>query len=177
MPGGQVITGAILPLLRLDGLVIHVHVVLHRGHVFMSQQFLEAERVVAQHQVTDGERMTENVGTHALSEMPMRSVMRLKIGSITPTGHISEFRLPTPGSDPLSITVGPDGNFWFTEGFDVNNRQSGKIGRISPTGQFSGFPLPTAANVPQFLTTGPDGNLWFTEFGSCGLNGKIGCLA
>ena len=29
----QMITGAVLALLRLDGLVVHMHVVLHRRHV------------------------------------------------------------------------------------------------------------------------------------------------
>jgi hypothetical protein len=32
----QVITGAVLALLRLDGFVVHVHVVLDRRHVFMA---------------------------------------------------------------------------------------------------------------------------------------------
>src|SRR5262245_24265924 len=42
--------------------------------------------------------------------------------------RIKEFPVPTPGSLPHGIAVGPDGNLWFTE------RAGDKIGRITPTG-------------------------------------------
>jgi len=39
-----------------------------------------------------------------------------KIGRITPTGTLTEFRTGiTPGAHPAVITLGPDGNLWFTE--------------------------------------------------------------
>src|SRR5207245_11434516 len=70
----------------------------------------------------------------------------------------------TPLSGPDSITVGPDGNLWFTE--DSGN----KIGRITPAGVITEFPLPpnlncppNGINSPLGITAGPDGNLWFTE--------------
>jgi streptogramin lyase len=62
------------------------------------------------------------------------------------------------------ITVGPDGNLWFTD------KGTGKIGRITPKGAISEFPLPDASSQPYGITKGPDGNLWFTDF----LMGKIG---
>src|SRR5579862_4801261 len=37
---GQVITWAVLALLGLDGLVVHMHVVLHGSHVFVLQELL-----------------------------------------------------------------------------------------------------------------------------------------
>jgi streptogramin lyase len=42
------------------------------------------------------------------------------IGRITPSGTITEFRIPATmsypfGSVPQDITAGPDGNLWFTE--------------------------------------------------------------
>jgi len=74
-----------------------------------------------------------------------------------PAGTITEFPLPTPGSQPGVITAGPDGNLWFTE-VDGN-----KIGRITPGGRISEFPLPTPGSQPGAITAGPDGNLWFTE--------------
>jgi len=64
------ITGAVLALLRLNGLVIHMHIVLHRRHVLVSQQLLQAEGVVAQYQVADGEGMTEDVGIDAFVRNP-----------------------------------------------------------------------------------------------------------
>ena len=48
-----------------------------------------------------------------------------KIGRITTSGTITEFPIPTPGSSPHGIALGPDGAIWFTElGAD-------KIGRLS----------------------------------------------
>ncbi len=78
---------------------------------------------------------------------------------------VTEFAVPTVHSIPEGITVGPDGNLWFTEespccGFGNN------IGRISPTPshKLAEFPVPTAGSGPVGITAGPDGNLWFTEF-------------
>src|SRR5215467_11039189 len=43
-------------------------------------------------------------------------------------GLITEFSIPTAKSIPFGITVGPDGNLWFTES------NANRIGRISPAG-------------------------------------------
>jgi virginiamycin B lyase len=59
---------------------------------------------------------------------------------------------------PNDITVGPDGNLWFTEG--IRNQ----IGRLTPAGEFTFYPIPTAGAGPAGITAGPDGALWFTEF-------------
>ena len=93
-----------------------------------------------------------------------------RIGRITPAGAITEFSagltdaVTSPGSEypasPSDITVGPDGNLWFTE-------QSGpRIGRITPTGEITEFSagitaVSYLADVP--ITAGPDGNLWFIQ--------------
>ena len=69
---------------------------------------------------------------------------------------ITEVPVLTAGSQPLGITVGTDGNIWFTE-FTAS-----KIGRITTAGVVTEFPLPTASN-PQFIAAGADGNLWFPE--------------
>src|SRR5579859_1789397 len=78
---------------------------------------------------------------------------------------ISEFGsdMIKAGSDPMGITLGPDGNLWFTEfGMD-------KIGRINPTtGEVNQFNL-TAGSGPRSITSGPDGNLWFTESNGSGI--------
>ena len=66
----QVISRAVLALLRLDCLVVHVHVVLHSAHILVTQQFLQAERIIAQHQVADREGVPEDVRTDALVRDP-----------------------------------------------------------------------------------------------------------
>jgi virginiamycin B lyase len=74
---------------------------------------------------------------------------------------ITEFTIPTAGSNASRITAGPDGNLWFTE------TASDKIGRITPDGVITEFPLNVGqygvAHGPYGITKGPDGALWFTE--------------
>jgi RHS repeat-associated protein len=78
------------------------------------------------------------------------------------TAGITEYAVPTSVSQPLHLTVGPDGNLWFTENF------SSKIGMITTAGSISEYSLPSPANFsfPQDITSGPDGNLWVTVPGS-----------
>lgn len=60
---------------------------------------------------------------------------------------------------PQSVTVGPDGNLWFTDVF------GSAIGRISRDGTLRLFTrgLTRYHSGPQYITRGPDGALWFTE--------------
>ena len=64
---------------------------------------------------------------------------------------ITEF--PTNGQ-PQYITLGPDGNLWFTE-FNA-------IGQITSNGVVTEFPLPNGSSDPHAITAGPDGDVWFT---------------
>jgi virginiamycin B lyase len=48
-----------------------------------------------------------------------------KIGRMTLSGVMTEYKVPTPSSEPMVIEPGPDGALWFTE-FNSN-----KIGRIT----------------------------------------------
>ena len=82
-----------------------------------------------------------------------------KIGRISPTGVISQFRIDAATSSPHGITAGPDGNLWFTE------RTGNAVGRITPAGVITRFPLPFFDSRPTGITAGPDGNLWFTQQG------------
>jgi streptogramin lyase len=47
-----------------------------------------------------------------------------------PNQPVAEFSIPTTNNSPFSITLGPDGNVWFTE-VGINGNGSG-IGRITP---------------------------------------------
>ena len=60
------ISRTILALLGLDGLVVHMHVVLDSGHVFMPEQFLETEGIIAQDQIANGKGMAEDVRANTL---------------------------------------------------------------------------------------------------------------
>jgi len=65
----------------------------------------------------------------------------------------------SPGSGPADITVGPDGNLWFTE-FD-----SGSLARILPfaPNTITEFNISHADIRPAGIASGPDGNVWFVE--------------
>src|ERR1035438_8811512 len=70
---------------------------------------------------------------------------------------ITEYTMPTAGSNPWGIAAGPDGALWFTESV-------GKIGRITTSGTITEYTVPTAVSLGD-ITAGPDGALWFTDFG------------
>lgn len=54
-------------------------------------------------------------------------------------GDFRSFRVPTDNSQPRHITLGSDGNMWFTESeFDVS-----QIGRVDPSGNITEFVVPT----------------------------------
>jgi virginiamycin B lyase len=69
-----------------------------------------------------------------------------KIARITPDGHIAEYALPSPGSQPFGIVTGADGNLWFTEAGAVH-----KIGRITTSGDITELTLPDTDGSP-FMT-------------------------
>ena len=79
---------------------------------------------------------------------------------------VREYAPRPAGSKPYAITLGPDGNMWFT------NEGSGTIGRFPPPAGTSTdeivvteFPLPADAISPQAIAAGPDGNMWIGAAG------------
>jgi streptogramin lyase len=66
---------------------------------------------------------------------------------------MGDYEVPTYGSQPFAITVGPDGALWFTD------PGSGRIGRITTAGAFTEY---IVENAPWQIAAGPDGALWFT---------------
>jgi hypothetical protein len=64
--------------------------------------------------------------------VPSATAMAIPTPTLVPTltpvlpGHVTEFAVPTPGSVPMRIVTGPDGNLWFTE------QGANQIGRITP---------------------------------------------
>jgi streptogramin lyase len=93
------------------------------------------------------------------------------IGRITPAGAITEFSQGLAADSFLqAMTLGPDGNIWFTVGSG-----SPAIGRITPDGAITEFTQGLSADsFPLFITSGPDGNIWFTDQGHAGAMAAIG---
>lgn len=81
----------------------------------------------------------------------------------TKVGRITQFNLPPPHG-PYDITVGPDGNMWFTIITGCCDPPKFDIGMMTPSGQFSGFYTPTPNPGATSIVAGSDGNLWFDEF-------------
>jgi len=96
--------------------------------------------------------------------------MSNKIGRMTTDGTLTgEFAVPTSGVYEQDITVGSDGNLWFTESSATTN----KIGRITPgSSTVSELLVPTAASTV-FGVAAAGGNIWFTETTA----GKLGYFA
>lgn len=82
-----------------------------------------------------------------------------KIAYLNQQAKITEILLPNTGSEPDGVTIGPDGNVWFTE------YATDRIGRYDPTNTtFTEFVIPTASSDPTSIAIGPgDSALWFTE--------------
>jgi len=80
------------------------------------------------------------------------------VGYVTPTGSFTQFQVPTPGSQPFDLTLGPDGNMWFTE------TNGSRVARVTPDGEIREVLVPGSIdNSPVAITSGPNGKLWFTE--------------
>ena len=90
------------------------------------------------------------------------------IGELTPDGIVHEYTVPgalyccgEEGSGLGGITLGPDGNVWFT---DTSETLSGDfVGRITANGVITEFPLPELTK-PEAIASGPDGNLWILSY-------------
>ncbi len=52
--------------------------------------------------------------------------------------------------------LGPDKNFWFTNGMTL-------IMRMTPTGTITRYTVPGTNQRATGIAVGPDGNLWFIE--------------
>jgi streptogramin lyase len=84
----------------------------------------------------------------------------LKIGRITLDGAVQEF--PLHNALPQGITLGQDGNLWFTENTTTNYIDpTGNVARITPAGEVTEFPV---GKTPSQIAAGPDVNLWYVAW-------------
>ena len=89
------------------------------------------------------------------------SIIHYRIVNITTSGvMVGQYNLPSD-RDVSDMTLGPDGNVWFSE--------NGSIGKITPAGVITES-LVAGANA----TAGPDGNVWFTYAGSSATDHGVG---
>ena len=74
-----------------------------------------------------------------------------KIGSISPSGVITEYSVPLANAAPNGITAGADGNMWFTAnskvGFIGTGRGASLIATVSGAGKANSGLKCTAANT------------------------------
>jgi len=78
----------------------------------------------------------------------------------TPTpGVTSQYPIPTASSLPMGITLGSDGNLWFTES------AASKIGTLTANGKITEEVTPSSKAGPVGIASGPGPalNVWFTE--------------
>ena len=88
------------------------------------------------------------------------------LGVALPSFASTDFPVP-PGraSNPIAMTLGPDGNLWFAESSNQ------KIGYTTTSGTITEFPIPNAQSLFG-VAKGPDGNIWFTDQ-TAGFIGRI----
>jgi streptogramin lyase len=101
----------------------------------------------------------------------------LSAAQAAPVGTLKQFPVPTDNSQPRHITVGSDGNLWFTEGNEIftpnPDPETGgtfhrNIGRITPAGNITEFRIESGIEPDQCfcslndIVQGPGGILYFT---------------
>jgi streptogramin lyase len=94
------------------------------------------------------------------------------IGRITPSGRITEFdRCLRPMPDfagPNFLTLGPDGNVWFTtwesgDGIHTTRSSTPSIGRVTPNGRITEFRLGLHRESQPESLVASGGRLWFID--------------
>jgi len=98
-------------------------------------------------------------------------------GNPTSGAHIVEYPIPTSGSVPIDIKLGPDGALWFSMVF---NEGTSGVGRIDPvTKEIAMFHLPNENGVTYPINGGPGPYVWWTSIpfaskGNLGYGNKVG---
>jgi len=80
-----------------------------------------------------------------------------KIAEVDGSSNVREFQIAQQGSYPEDLTLGSDGDLWFTES------QTGALGRINPaTGKFGRIVTLPTGSIPNAIASGPNKNVFFT---------------
>jgi virginiamycin B lyase len=87
---------------------------------------------------------------------------------VSPAGEMTAFPVPEE-IEPRALTLGPDGNLWFTglqfayTGEHSSSAGVGWVGRMTPTGSLSLFRTPIRGSEPSAIAASPTGVLWYAE--------------
>jgi virginiamycin B lyase len=98
-------------------------------------------------------------------------------GNPSSGAHIVEYQIPTSGSVPIDVKLGPDGALWFSMIF---NEGTSGIGRLDPvTKQIAMFHLPNENGITYPINGGPGPYVWWTSIpgvsqGNKGYGNKVG---
>jgi streptogramin lyase len=104
-----------------------------------------------------GARPLRWIGIVATAAMAATAIVFTPMSAGAASTLVAEFPTTTGSSTPQGITVGSDGNLWFTE-----STGGTRIGQITPgTGTITEFSNLTGASF--WITSVPGGNLWTTE--------------
>ena len=96
---------------------------------------------------------------------------KLSAAQAAPLGGLKQFRVPTDNSQPRHITVGSDGNLWFTEGNEIFTPNAdpetggtfhNNIGRITPAGDITEFRVDGCQCFLNDIVQGPNNILYYT---------------
>jgi streptogramin lyase len=90
------------------------------------------------------------------------SVFLVPAAQAAPVGGLKQYKVPNANSDPRAITLGSDGNMWFTEGTEFTGAPA-KIGRITPAGAVTEFPVECNFCILTDVAQGPSNILYFTS--------------
>src|SRR4051794_39629962 len=84
-------------------------------------------------------------------------LLALPAAVVGAAGDLTEYPLPSAGSDPVDIIAGGDGNLWVSE------TKGHAIARLTPGGELDEFRLSTDFTAPDRLAIAQDGNVWFGD--------------
>jgi virginiamycin B lyase len=78
---------------------------------------------------------------------------------ITTSCVLTPYTIPTGSANPQGITLGENGNMWFTE------YNSSKTAEVTPGGSISEFGTLFGSDSPQMLADRGDGTIWYAGYG------------
>jgi virginiamycin B lyase len=78
---------------------------------------------------------------------------------ITENCVLTPYTIPTGNANPQGITLGENGNMWFTE------YNSSKVAEVTPAGAISEFGTLFGSDSPQMLADRGDGTVWYAGYG------------
>jgi streptogramin lyase len=82
--------------------------------------------------------------------------LKEKIGKMTPSGTVTEYKVLKTTGGPEHIALGSEGDLWFT------NPASETIGKITTSGTITEYALPSGS-WPSGIALGSEGDLWFSD--------------